>query len=249
MMSRLEFNNVSFFSNGKKLLDDISFGLPDGSLLLIIGTVGAGKILIPKMIAGILSPDEGDILLDGQNLNEGSDEQLRQLRGRISYVFQNGGLISNLSILENLLLPLDYHYPNMSRADKMKRIGEQLDSFQLKDVLDARPAALTRSTCKLIGFVRALLIEPEFVLYDEPLSNCDATAQRTILRKMVELKRSGKVSQVAVSQGTEYMLRLADYILVLDHGRVIEIGTQKEIAESKNEIIKAIMLEYQSYEL
>lgn len=248
-MPRLEFKNVSFIANGTKLLDDVSFSLPEGIVLLVIGMAGAGKILIPKMLGGILTPDEGAILIDGQNLNEGNDHELRQLRGRISYVFQNGGLISNLSILENLLLPLDYHYPDMPRPDKLARINAKLESFQLKDVLDARPAALSRSTCKLIGFVRALLIEPDIVLYDEPLSNCDATAQRTILRRMVELKRSGKVSQVVVSQGTEHMLRLAEYILVLDHGRLVEIGTQKEIAESKNDITREIMLEYQSYEL
>ncbi|NTW48579.1 MAG: ATP-binding cassette domain-containing protein [Chlorobiales bacterium] len=247
-MPRLEFKNVSFYWDERKLLDDVNFVLPNKGLLLIIGTAGAGKILIPKMVAGILSPDEGVILLNGVSLHEGNDEQLKKLRGRVSYVFQNGGLISNLSVLENLLLPLDFHFPEMSRPDKLEQINALLGHFQLKGVLEARPAALSKSVCKLIGFIRALLTCPEFVMYDEPLSNCEAPAQRAILRKMVELRREG-ITQVVVSQGTEYMLRVADHILVLDQGRIVEMGAQKAIIESENPITQAIMQEYQSYEL
>ncbi len=243
-MSTVEFSNVSFFSDGLAIIDELSFILPEHKLTAILGRPGSGKIVVPKLIGGILLPSKGSVVIDGEDSKTTDDGKIKQIRSKISYIFRNGGLISNLGVEENIRLSLDFHCQHLTESEKKARISWFLKYFQLPEtILPKRPANLTRSEQKLVGFIRGMIIEPEVVLIDEPLENCEPNSQRLVLNQIMENKSKG-LTQTIISQSLEQILPISDFILVLDKGKIIELDTRENILNSKNTITHNIILDY-----
>ncbi len=243
-MAGIEFSQVSFNSDGRAILQDLTFRLPESRLTLILGQAGSGKIVVPKLIGGILEPTNGSVLIDGIDTSTNDQKQAKSIRSKISYIFRNGGLISNLSIEENIRLSLDYHCPQLRENEKKERIERFLSIYQLNtSILAKRPANLTRSEQKLVGFIRGIIIEPEVALIDEPLENCEPQAQRLVLNQIKNNKSDG-VTQTIISQSLEQIIPLTDYILVLDNGQIVELDKRDDIINSNNLTTQKIILDY-----
>lgn len=245
-MANLRLEHVSFSSNGRRVLDDISFEVPPYLLTMILGPAGGGKSALLKVIGGILTPDEGNVFVDNVNLFSGTDEEIIAARQQVSFVFQIGGLISNLTLRENFLLPLGFYFPAMPLIEKESRILQAIDRFGFTpEMLLRRPAELSRPAAKQAGLIRALLTEPELVVMDDPFANCDIAAHRHVLREITGLKKR-KVSQVILNESSEGFLRLADWLVICVGGRIIDSGAAADIIHSEREETQAVVQQYVS---
>jgi len=229
----IQFSNVSFQQNGEKRISDFSLTFPEGELTLILGPAGSGKSLLLKMIAGIVEPTHGHVFCDGGDVFSGSAEALKHLRSKVSYIFRSGGLISNLTVKENLLLPLNFHFPEVSDEIKHEIVYKQLNEFGIASVKEKRPADISRSICKLVGLIRAIIIEPKVMLYDEPFYDCDTKSQLLILHEIERCKKN-KLTQIVMSQSAENLVNYADWVMVFEDGKVHEMSRRTAIFNSKN---------------
>ncbi|MDX2130101.1 MAG: ATP-binding cassette domain-containing protein [Chloroherpetonaceae bacterium] len=227
-MPRIEVKSVTIYKGNEPLLDNISFTIPDANLTLIIDADGDSETELVNLMGGILVPDEGAVFLDDVNLFEGTEEEVLNVRRNLSFVFQNGGLISNLSVLENLLLPLNLYFPEKSRAEKIERIRHELNRFELPDILEKRPAELPRRLAKMIGFIRAIVIDPKVIIMDEPFANCDVSIREKIFREIMRQKLAG-TTLIAASSSSEAIFNVADWLILLDDGKVIKTGEAQEL--------------------
>lgn len=243
-MARVTFSEVGFESEGRAIVRDLSFTLPEGKLTLILGPSGSGKIVVPKLIGGILEPSKGVLSVDGVNVETPDREVQKKIRSKISYIFRNGGLISNLGIEENIRLSLDFHCAFLSETEKRERISRFLEFYKLaENILPKRPANLSRSEQKLVGIIRSMITEPKVVLIDEPLENCEPLAQRLVIKQILQNKSEG-MTQTIIAQNLDQIIHLTDFILVLDHGRLVELESREEILNSTNPLTQKVISDY-----
>ncbi|ACF14622.1 ABC transporter-related protein [Chloroherpeton thalassium ATCC 35110] len=236
-MAIIRFDNVTFRQNGKPIIEDFSFTFPEGELTLLLGPAGSGKGLILKMIAGIVEPDDGQVLCDGADVFSGSDDEIKRIRAKISYLFRSGGLISNLTIKENLLLPLDFHFPEILKQEKRQMIDNYLNEFGILSSKEKRPADVSRSICKQVGLIRSLIIQSKIMLFDEPFYDCDIRG-KLLIQHQIERNKKNKITQIILTQSTENLIEFADWIMIFENGKVQEMNRRDEILNSDNSITK-----------
>jgi ABC-type transporter Mla maintaining outer membrane lipid asymmetry ATPase subunit MlaF len=236
-------SNLSYSLDNEVLLDDFSYIFPDGSLTGILATVEERISFLLQIICGITEPSTGKVLIDGTDLLNGTPEKIRDVRRSLSFVFNRGGLISNLSILENLLLPLDYHFPEMGREAKLDLITRFLNQFSLQtSVLNERPAKLHPQIAKMLLLIRAFLPEPRIILYDNPLGDLEYSFRKKIFSYISTLQ-SKNVTQIFVST-SDILLEIADIDLVFKSGKLIESGQWNELLFSQSPVTQRIIKEY-----
>jgi len=177
----VELRDVSISFGGDVVLDSISMNIPRGKLVAVTGPSGCGKSTLLKIAAGLMPPDTGSVLIEGVDIFDISRNNLYEMRKNFAFVFQDGALLSNLTLYNNLALPLRYHY-RLKDNDIERRVLAILDDFGLKNERGLMPAQLSIGQRKLASFARGLIIGPKLIFVDEPVSGIDAIT----LNKMVE---------------------------------------------------------------
>ena len=213
----MQLENLSF-----ELSTSVTFCLSSqtfkkGSGYLITGEDDEIKTMFLKAIGGLVDPDKvgGKILFNGINLYEATGQELQRIRKRMAYIFYEGTLISNLSIRENLLLPIQFHSPRIDLTPFLKKIEDGFQYWNLPSVLDYRPSELSHSTRKILTFIRAALIEPEIVLLDKPLFNLAGKDRIRVHPFLEQLKKNG-TSLIMTSHFDAQLEPLIDEIINLD---------------------------------
>lgn len=220
-MNILEVKNIDWVLEDEKILDDIDFNLEEGQSTIISGTYESGKSLLLKVIGGITPPSHGRVLFLGRDVYESPDDTIDEIHQQIAFIFQEGALLSNLNIRENLLLPLKYHNPRLNLPEITREIEEYMAFFNLGHILDKRPAALPNVKKKLLSFVRAAILHPRLMIVDEPLFNLDLDNQKLVLKLLKKLRKSG-ISMLIVSNSRDLIKILGDRWLVMDRGRIVQ---------------------------
>ncbi len=229
-----------------KVADDFSYGFNPGNIYNILSSNESEIISLLKILGGIEEPDRGSIFVGEKDINSPHVFEDGNIRRKLAYVFETGGLLSNLSIKENLLLPLDFFFPSTSMDEKLEKINYWLKLFNLKDdTLDKRPAGIPRRMAKIFLFIRAYLCSPDIIIYEEPFSNLDINDREIIKEKIIELKKNNQSIQIIKSNTDNYFLLNSDKILIIDDGKVLEDGNLDELKNSSNPITVQL-LEYYS---
>lgn len=242
---KIKLKNISYSAISYFKLVNVDFEINSPAFVGVIGAADIGSSFLLKIMAGITLPDEGDIYYDNQNIIEINEKNLKELKRKIGYVFDYGGLISNLGISENLLLPLNFHFPDLSESEKMLMIEKWFDFFEIdKSLFFKRPAELSSQHYKIILYVRALMTDPEIIFYDEPFNFIDAKNRDKIIQIIFEKKKNKNIIQIVNSISDYYLYEHSDYNFVLSNGRIVEIGSWKELAESDNPETKNILEDY-----
>ncbi|MCK6602581.1 MAG: ATP-binding cassette domain-containing protein [Bacteroidetes bacterium] len=236
----LDLEEIFFTHGGKTHLENLSVSFERGSFSVILGGSGSGKTIFLKIIGGILFPDSGSVFIDGVNTEQSSEPEEKSIRRRVSFVFQDGALLSNLTVLENLLLPLDFHFPDRDRSGKVDLIQRYLTKYSLSDIRDKRPAELSQAQKKLAGFIRAIVTEPEIVLIDEPLASVDQASVRLLLRELQELKQK-KTTVILCAQSLGKFELLCDRILIFKDGTVLEDAPPARLKHSQNPVTRELL--------
>ncbi|RYD81037.1 MAG: ABC transporter ATP-binding protein [Sphingobacteriales bacterium] len=221
----IEFKNVSKKYSGKAAVENVSFLVKEKENLVLLGTSGCGKTTTLKMINRLVSPDSGEIIVDGKDVNDQNPELLRR---RIGYVMQNTGLFPHYSVRQNIAL-----VPELLKWSKSKteeRTEELITKLHLnKDCLNMYPNELSGGQQQRVGLARALISDPALLLMDEPFGALDNVTRAEIQKEFKALDEFKRKTIVMVTHDVQEAFELADRIALMDKGKIIQIGTPKEL--------------------
>lgn len=233
----IEFQQVSksfLLPDGseQRVLEDVSFFVPQGETVVILGRSGVGKSVTLKHIIGFLSPDRGRVLVAGHDIAGLDEEQLAQLRRRIGMVFQSGALFDSLTVAQNVAFPLEERArldgQALDEEEIQSRVLRLLETVELADEADIMPAELSTGMKRAVAIARAMAAEPDCILYDEPTTMVDPLMAQTITKLILRMKEKFQKTAVVVTHDVRLAEQVADRMVMLHQGRVAFFGTPTE---------------------
>ena len=236
----IRFEHVIKYFGDRKVLDAVNFKVERGETFVIVGFSGAGKSVTLKHMIRLLSPDIGKIYVGDELISTASGADLVRLRERFGVLFQGAALLEWMSVFENVALPLR-EKTNMSNAEIEKRVEEKLRQVNLEGVHDAMPSELSGGMRKRVGLARAIVMNPEIILYDEPTSGLDPVTSRAIDQLMERMRLELKVTSVVVTHDLFSALAIGTRIAMIYEGRILEISRPQDFIRSQNEIVKRFL--------
>jgi phospholipid/cholesterol/gamma-HCH transport system ATP-binding protein len=236
--ARLE--DVGIRYGEKVVIQHLSLDIVKGAITCIIGLSGAGKSTILRLLNGLRRPDAGRVFLGDRDIAGLHERDLIEVREKIGFSFQFAALFDSLSVFENVALPLRER--TKMPEDKIRTlVAETLDSVGLANVIDRFPAELSGGMVKRAGFARAVISNPECVLYDEPTTGLDPIITHVLTDLIIRLRARLNGTAVVVSHDLESIFMMADYVAMLFEGAIIAYGTVDEIKASPNPIVQQFL--------
>jgi len=227
----IEFQNVSKVLGGKVVLDRLDLGIEKGETFVIVGPSGVGKSVTLKHMVRLLTPDRGRVMVGGACVSEARGAALARIRSRFGYLFQGGALLAWLNVFENVALPLR-EKTEMTEDQIRQRVFETLRLVGLENDAEKYPSDISGGMRKRAGLARAIVHNPEIVLYDEPTSGLDPVTSRTIDALIDNLRRSLGVTSVVVTHDLHSALAIGTRIAMLHGGRIVELATPEDFVKS-----------------
>lgn len=221
----------------KEVLRGVSIDVYRGDSLVIVGGSGTGKSVTLKHMIGLLEPDSGQVLIDGTDLGSLNTVELNQIRRRFGMSFQEGALFDSMSVYENIAFPLRRH-TRMKEPEIRERVRECLDLVQLEAVEDRRPSELSGGMRRRVGFARAISLEPEILLFDEPTTGLDPVMSDVIADLIREMDERLQVTSVTITHDMKVAFKIADKVSMIHQGLIIETGTAQEFQNSSNPMVQ-----------
>ena len=220
---------------GQPVLKGIDLQVAPGEIFVVMGPSGSGKSVLLKHIIGLETPDEGDILIDGHSVLD-EDHNIME-RYRLAMVFQSGALLNSLTVGENVGLYLTEHRTHP--AEEIRRIvAEKLELVGLKGIEEKFPSELSGGMKKRVSIARALVIEPQLILYDEPTSELDPVSAVTIIEEILSLNQRIEVTSIVVSHDRDLAFGIADRIAIIHDGTILFVGTPAEVKANPDPLIQ-----------
>lgn len=235
-----QLENVSVRYGNKIVMQNLSLDVVEGAITCIIGLSGAGKSTILRLLNGLKKPDSGRVVVKGRDITSMRERDLIELRRTIGFSFQFAALFDSLSIGDNIALPLREH-TTMSEAEIAKLVASNLDAVGLSNAERRFPSELSGGMVKRAGFARAVVTNPEAVLYDEPTTGLDPIITHVLTDLIVKLRERLDGTAVVVSHDLESIYMMADYIALLFEGAIVAYGTVDEIRRSPNPIVQQFL--------
>lgn len=232
--------NVTFSIQNTPLLNDISLQIERGQSVMVMGESGSGKSLLMKVMAGIIPADSGVIRLNGANIAHLSVRQVNAMRKEFGFLFQDGALWQNMTVLQNLMLPLQTHRGKWTQHQMRERIDRLCAYLRFEDDLSQRPVSLSSGERKVVALMRALVLDPSLLFYDEPHAGLDSRSSERVLQLLKDQKASGK-TQVIASHNSEIASMVADAVLVLDKGSVLAYDSVQNLTRTDDPRLKEIL--------
>ena len=224
-----------------EVLRGVSFALAKGETLVVMGGSGSGKTVLLRLVAGLIRPDAGRILLFDRAIEHLSEEEVLPLRRRLGFVFQGAALFDSLSVYENVAYPLREH-ASLSETEIRARVVRNLSLVGLGgEVLGLLPAELSGGMKKRVGIARALCVEPEALLFDEPTGGLDPTNSKLVGELIRELRGGVCDTAIVVTHDLELAKAVADRVAVLIDGRFATIGPVGAVLETTDSAVQAFL--------
>jgi phospholipid/cholesterol/gamma-HCH transport system ATP-binding protein len=221
----------------KQVLVDMSVEIARGESVVIVGGSGTGKSVTLKHIIGLLKPDSGDVFIDGQDIVHMPPVELNRFRRRFGMAFQEGALFDSMSVFENIAFPLRRH-TKMSEDEIQARVEECLEEVHLHGVDDKRPSELSGGMRRRVGFARAISLQPEILLFDEPTTGLDPVISDVIAELIREMDVKLNTTTVTITHDMKVAFKIADRVAMLYRGHIIEDGTPEQFQASKSPIVQ-----------
>jgi phospholipid/cholesterol/gamma-HCH transport system ATP-binding protein len=233
----VSLQHVSKSFNGKPVLCDMSIDIQAGESVVIVGGSGTGKSVTLKHIIGLMQPDKGHVLVEGQDLCCMKSVEMNRFRRRFGMAFQEGALFDSMSVFENIAFPLRRH-TDMSEAQIRTRVEQCLDQVHLEGVEKRRPSELSGGMRRRVGFARAISLQPAILLFDEPTTGLDPVISDVIADLILEMDSKLNVTTVTITHDMKVAFKIADRVAMLYKGQIIEQGTPYEFQQSSNPIVQ-----------
>jgi len=238
MASIIEVYDLHKTLNKKKVLDGLSLSIERGETFVLIGQSGVGKSVLLKHLIGLMRPDSGEVYIDGVKLEYDNPELLASLRCRFGMLFQGGALFDSLTVGENILFALDHLRPEMSPEEKMRRMRHALELVELPGIEELMISSLSGGMMKRVALARAIVAEPEIVLFDEPTTGLDPITTATINDLIVDLKKKLQITFVVVTHDITSATFIGDRIGMLYQGKLIFDGSPEDLRRTSNPYVK-----------
>jgi phospholipid/cholesterol/gamma-HCH transport system ATP-binding protein len=233
----IEIQDLYKSFGSKAVLSGLSLTIERGETMVVIGGSGTGKSVLLKHVIGLMKPDQGRVVVDGQEVGSLDETQLTDLRKKFGMLFQGAALFDSLSVWENVGFSLTQH--SKLRPREVKEIArEKLALVGLKGVDDLMPAELSGGMKKRVGLARAIAHDPQIMLYDEPTTGLDPIMADVINELIIRLKHQLKMTSIAITHDMTSAYKIADRIAMLYQGAIQEVGTPDEIRASRNPIVR-----------
>jgi len=233
----IAFKNIRKAFGPKPVLDDVSFEVNRGEVFFIIGASGVGKSVLIKHVIGLLSPDAGEIWLDGEEVSKFNERQMLGVRKKCAMVFQHSTLFDSMTCAENVALPLRKH-KGLKAKEALLEAQRRLEVVNMHEFGDRYPSELGDGMRKRVAIARALTLDPELVLFDEPTTSLDPVSARRVDKLIRELSDKLGVTSIVVSHDLQSIFSIADRIVMLYKGHVKMIGTQSELRDASDPIVQ-----------
>ncbi len=236
----IELRDVHRAFRKNDVLRGIDLEVVEGETLSLIGYSGSGKSVLLKHIVGLITPDRGEVLVDGKNVNQLDVEELNEVRRDVGYVFQFAALFDSMSIADNVAMGLR-RVPGLYEEEIVARVRECLALVDLDNVEERYPSELSGGMVKRAGLARAIATRPKYLLYDEPTTGLDPVTATVIDRLIIRMKEDLGVTGIVITHDMESAFRISDRIAMLHEGRLRVIGTVREIQESDDAFLRAFI--------
>jgi phospholipid/cholesterol/gamma-HCH transport system ATP-binding protein len=223
----IRFKNVSLSFEKKKVLDKLSFEIQPYESTLLVGSSGAGKTTILKLILGLLEPDAGDIFIMGQDIALLEEDRMNQIRRKFGLVFQSGALFNSLTVEENIGFFLIENL-NLSDEEVQKKVDEMLEFFELTDSRDSYPEELSGGMIKKVAIARAIISEPSILLYDEPVGGLDPVTAKKVTGLIDNLHTNYHHTTLVVTHEIYHYKDIIQRLMVLQEGTIVYDGKLDE---------------------
>jgi phospholipid/cholesterol/gamma-HCH transport system ATP-binding protein len=216
-------------------LREVSMRVSRGHIAVIIGGSGAGKTTLLKILIGLDKPTTGAVHIAGTNIVPLGDRKMNEVRRKIAMVFQYSALLDSMNVLDNVAFPLREH-TKLSDKEIRGRVGDKLTILGLEGTETKFPSELSGGMRKRVGLARALMLEPEIIMYDEPTSGLDPITSRMVDDLIVSTRNRFDVTSVVISHDMAGALRIADYIYLMDRGQIVAAGTPRQLVSGHHEL-------------
>jgi len=221
----------------KQVLKGVNLEIKRGESMVVIGGSGCGKSVLMKHIMGLIWPDQGRVLIEGRDIASCSRWELKEIRKKFGMLFQGAALFDSMTVGQNVGFGLKEH-TSLSKEEIRKRVQEKLQMVGLPGIEDLRPDELSGGMKKRVGLARAIAMEPEILLYDEPTTGLDPIMADVINELIIRMKEVYKVTSLTITHDMKSAYKIADRIGMLYDGRIIEVGTPEEIQNTQNPIVR-----------
>ena len=237
----IELKNVSKSFGDTTILRNISLKIPPGQTTAIIGPSGTGKSVTLKHIVGLMRPDEGQVMCFGTDMATASESELYKVRRRFGMLFQDGALFDSFSVGENVSFPLVHHATELSDAERRDRVEEKLTLVGLPGFYDRPTSSLSGGQRKRVGLARAIVMEPEVILFDEPNSGLDPITSDAIDALIQEMKEALGITFIIISHDIVGTVNVADHIAMLYGGDLVAFEPTKTFVRLNNDIVRKFL--------
>jgi len=225
---------------GAPVLNGLNLAIPDETITVVLGPSGTGKSVLIKHIIGLMFPDSGDVVVKGQSVPSLTLPELLALRRKIGVLFQDGALFGSMSVFDNIAFPLRQH-TDMAEAQIAKVVKQRLSDVGLMEAIDYMPSQLSGGMRKRAGFARALVMEPDIVIFDEPDSGLDPVRTALLCDLIQEMHELYGGTYIVVTHNIASARQIGEYIALLWRGRIVEAGDAERMFSSENPFVRQFL--------
>ena len=229
----VEVDNVHKAFEDKVVLEGVTCQIPAGKISVVMGPSGTGKSVLLRHIVGLLYPDRGDVRVAGKSVPSLNEEELLELRRNVGMLFQDGALFSSMNLYDNVAFPLRQHTKKSEREIK-EIVMQRLEEVGLADAVKKMPNELSGGIRKRAGFARALVLEPEILLFDEPDSGLDPVRTALLCDLIKQIQQKYKSTGIVISHDINSCFNIGDHIILLHGGKVVDQGSKEALQTSSN---------------
>jgi len=233
----IEVRQLKKSFGGQLVLDDVNCNIEQGESVVIIGRSGGGKSVLLKHLIGLLQPDSGEVLVDGENIVTMNERQLLRVRQKFGMVFQGAALFDSMTVAENVAFPLR-RKKNFTEAELEKRVAFALELVDLAGTQSKQPAELSGGMRKRVGLARAIIYEPQIVLYDEPTTGLDPIVSDSIDKLIMRVRDHLKVTSIVVTHDMRSAHRVGNRVMMLHQKKIYANDTPEKIFASTDPVVR-----------
>ncbi len=226
----------------RTILKGIDLHIKAGEIVFILGTSGTGKSVLLKNTVGLMKPDSGEIWIDDENVTDFTEQEFLPVRKKCGMVFQHPALFDSLSIYENIAFGLRKHF-SLPESEIKERVEQALSLVNLENVLAKRPGEISYGMQKRVSLARTVVLRPKVLLFDEPTTGLDPVTTNSVNSLIQNLSRKLNTTSMVVSHDMHCALKIADRIVVLDQGQIVEQGTPQELLRSQVPLVRDFLAE------
>ena len=235
-MHKIELKGLRKSFGQQTVLDGIDLTVASGETLTVLGRSGTGKSVLLRLLIGLEKPDFGSIRIEDREITGLSTQELNEIRKKIGFLFQQAALYDSMTIEQNVEFPLKRH-TQLPAEERNQRAKELLKSVGMESDRDKLPAQLSGGMKKRAGLARALVLDPEIVMFDEPTAGLDPVTSAEISELIADLKQKRKITSIVVTHDIPSARRIADRAVMLEQGVIVDQGTFEELEKSKNSAV------------